>query len=310
MIIQVDDQISLTEFRRGDIPRLVEYLADPDIYAVTLRIPKNYSVADAERWFEMLKHLETSPTLNLNWAIRDADGNFIGGIGLEGGVFPAAHRAEIGYWIGKPYWGRGWMTEIVRAVCRYGFEQLGLVKITAQVFAGNEASARVLRKCGFQQEAYLRRHIMKDGRAVDDRSFGLLRNSPIEPATSQRIKQVIVMRHDLGMRRGKQIAQGSHASMAFLSERLNESHALEWADFPAEQQQWLSGAFAKVCCRVNSEEELLQIHERAMAAGLDVHLITDSGKTEFHGQPTRTCLAIGPAKAELIDAITGHLQLL
>jgi PTH2 family peptidyl-tRNA hydrolase len=67
---------------------------------------------------------------------------------------------------------------------------------------------------------------------------------------------------------------------------------------------------SKVCCRVDSEEELMQIHDKALGAGLEVHLITDSGRTEFHGQPTRTCLAIGPDEAEKIDAITGHLPLL
>jgi PTH2 family peptidyl-tRNA hydrolase len=61
---------------------------------------------------------------------------------------------------------------------------------------------------------------------------------------------------------------------------------------------------------VDSEEELMQIHDKAVEAGLEVHLITDSGRTEFHGQPTRTCLAIGPDEADKIDAITGHLELL
>ena len=125
-----------------------------------------------------------------------------------------------------------------------------------------------------------------------------------------RIKQVIVMRHDLGMRRGKQIAQGAHASMSFLTHRLQERGSLTMDELTLEQQTWLTGAFAKVCCRVDSEQELIEIHDKAIAAGLEVHLITDSGRTEFHGQPTRTCLAIGPAEAEAIDAVTGHLQLL
>lgn len=125
-----------------------------------------------------------------------------------------------------------------------------------------------------------------------------------------RIKQVICMRHDLKMRRGKQIAQGAHASMSFLSRRLQALGTVTMADFSEAQRTWLEGSFAKVCCRVNSEEELLEIYEKAIAAGLEVHLITDSGKTEFHGQPTRTCLAIGPDEAPVIDAITGHLELL
>jgi PTH2 family peptidyl-tRNA hydrolase len=126
----------------------------------------------------------------------------------------------------------------------------------------------------------------------------------------QRIKQVIVMRHDLKMRRGKQIAQGAHASMSFLCRRLQQPGSVSLNDFPAVQQAWLTGAFAKVCCRVNSEEDLMSIYDKATAAGLEVHLITDSGKTEFHGQSTRTCLAIGPDTADRIDVLTGHLELL
>ena len=125
-----------------------------------------------------------------------------------------------------------------------------------------------------------------------------------------RIKQVIVMRHDLKMRRGKQIAQGAHASMSFLCRRLQEAGSVSLDGLTDTQRAWLTGAFAKVCCRVDSEEELMQIHDKALEAGLEVHLITDSGRTEFHGQPTRTCLAIGPDEADKIDAITGHLQLL
>ena len=125
-----------------------------------------------------------------------------------------------------------------------------------------------------------------------------------------RIKQVLVMRHDLKMRRGKQIAQGAHASMSFLCRRLQEAGSVSLDGLTDAQRAWLTGAFAKVCCRVDSEEELMQIHDKALEAGLEVHLITDSGRTEFHGQPTRTCLAIGPDEADKIDAITGHLQLL
>jgi peptidyl-tRNA hydrolase, PTH2 family len=126
----------------------------------------------------------------------------------------------------------------------------------------------------------------------------------------KRIKQVIVMRHDLKMRRGKQIAQGAHASMSFICRRLQEVGSLSFDDFTAAQRAWLTGAFAKVCCRVNSEEELLEIHDKALEAGLEVHLITDSGNTEFHGEPTNTCIAIGPDDADKIDEVTGHLQLL
>ena len=98
--------------------------------------------------------------------------------------------------------------------------------------------------------------------------------------------------------------------MSFICRRLQQAGSASLDGFTDAQRAWLTGSFAKVCCRVDSEEELMQIHDKALEAGLEVHLITDSGRTEFHGQPTRTCLAIGPDEADRIDAITGQLQLL
>lgn len=132
----------------------------------------------------------------------------------------------------------------------------------------------------------------------------------MEESQAPNIKQVIVMRHDLKMRRGKQIAQGAHASMSFLTRRLQSRSSICVDDFSPNEQTWLMGSFAKVCVRCNSEEELMAIYDRAIEMGLEVHLITDSGRTEFHGQPTRTCLAIGPDDASKIDQVTGHLELL
>lgn len=132
----------------------------------------------------------------------------------------------------------------------------------------------------------------------------------MEESETPNIKQVIVMRHDLKMRRGKQIAQGAHASMSFLTRRLQSSKSMSLDEFSPNAQAWITGAFAKVCVRCNSEEELMAINDKAIELGLEVHMITDSGRTEFHGQPTRTCLAIGPDDASTIDQVTGHLELL
>lgn len=118
------------------------------------------------------------------------------------------------------------------------------------------------------------------------------------------VKQVIVMRKDLKMRRGKEIAQGSHASNAILVEV--GFHGKNPSD---ELIEWLNTGTTKVCVRVDSEKELMDIYTAANLYNVEVHLITDSGKTEFDGVPTRTCLAIGPADSSTIDSITGHLQL-
>lgn len=126
---------------------------------------------------------------------------------------------------------------------------------------------------------------------------------------SEQTKQVIVMRNDLNMRKGKMIAQGCHASMSFLSRRVFQKHDGD-PYFSNAEVEWFESSYAKVCVRVNSEDELMEIHNKAKEAGLEVHLITDSGKTEFHGVPTLTCLAIGPDYSSKIDQITGQLQLL
>lgn len=128
-----------------------------------------------------------------------------------------------------------------------------------------------------------------------------------------RTKQVIIIRKDLTMRRGKEIAQGSHASMAFLVEQLIKKGVddAKMQEFKINlsdlEKAWLSRGMAKVCLRVNSEQELLEYHQKALDAGLSSHLIQDSGRTEFKGQPTYTACAIGPDEVQKIDAITGEL---
>jgi peptidyl-tRNA hydrolase, PTH2 family len=120
-----------------------------------------------------------------------------------------------------------------------------------------------------------------------------------------KIKQVIVIRKDLNMRKGKMAAQASHASICFLTRRMRNKVSITDV-----QQKWIDGAFTKICVAVSSEAELLEIESRAIDAGLEVNLITDSGLTEFNGVPTKTCLAIGPDYSNKIDKITSHLSLL
>jgi len=114
------------------------------------------------------------------------------------------------------------------------------------------------------------------------------------------------------MRRGKEIAQGSHASMAFLINRIRTlpgtAGDVKLTLRPAEVH-WITEGMAKVCLKVNSEEELLECHAKALASGIESHLIRDSGRTEFDGVSTLTACAMGPDEPENIDKITGELTL-
>lgn len=125
------------------------------------------------------------------------------------------------------------------------------------------------------------------------------------------VKQVIVMRKDLNMRKGKMIAQGAHAAMKVLLDASTSrtDDAITLALTPA-MAEWLGGRFTKVCVSVDSEAALDEVCRRAAEAGVPHALIVDSGKTEFGGVPTKTCAAVGPAWSEEVDAITGALGLL
>ena len=127
------------------------------------------------------------------------------------------------------------------------------------------------------------------------------------------VKQVIIIRKDLGMRRGKEIAQGAHAAMAFLTHRMSfgPDRNTTWLGGRLSQAEyeWVTGNFRKITVRVDSAEELDEVVRAAREAGLVVEVITDSGLTEFGGVPTVTCAAIGPDYDEKIDPVTGHLKL-
>ncbi len=139
-----------------------------------------------------------------------------------------------------------------------------------------------------------------------------------------RSKQMIVMRRDLRMRKGKIAAQAGHACveatlMALVREgRLDQLRVApdeSWvyleggAHEPSPLSDWFDAGVAKVCVYVDSEEELLRVAEEGRERGFAVALVRDAGLTEFHGEPTYTCLAFEPLHANQVDPITGGLPL-
>ena len=138
-------------------------------------------------------------------------------------------------------------------------------------------------------------------------------------------KQLIVMRKDLHMRKGKIAAQAGHACVEAVllalahQDKLADIQLLHndtWvtlADNPTKKptalNDWFSAGVAKICVYVNSEDELLELAHKADAAHIVYALIHDAGITEFHGEPTYTCLAFEPCYPEVIDPLTGNLPL-
>lgn len=130
-------------------------------------------------------------------------------------------------------------------------------------------------------------------------------------------KQVIVVRKDLKMRKGKIAAQVAHASMGvffkrfgrYVSPNMNATYSFTVrVNEPIDT--WIRGAFTKIVVSCNSEEELLELYDKVNENNIPCCLIQDSGKTEFHGIPTYTALAIGPDEVSKIDEMTSHLKLL
>ena len=133
------------------------------------------------------------------------------------------------------------------------------------------------------------------------------------------VKQVIVVRKDLKMRKGKLAAQSSHASMKVFFDRIEEiypdgrmhkPYKMLIEDVTSEMKEWIEGIFTKVVVGCDSEEELYQLKAEAEKKGCPVSLVIDNGLTVFDGVKTPTCIAVGPAKNDVVDEITGHLKLL
>jgi len=125
------------------------------------------------------------------------------------------------------------------------------------------------------------------------------------------IKQVIVVRRDLKMRKGKIGAQCAHAAMKFLidNDESKQSDQL-FVKLSIQEATWVRDLFTKIVVGVDSEDELQDLIFKAKLANIEVHPIIDSGITEFHNVATLTCAAFGPAESDEIDRITGNLKLL
>ena len=162
----------LRPFRRGDEPSLAENINDKKIERYTSTIPYPYTLKAARGWVAYNRKLDRSKkSAELNFAI-DLDGRVIGGIGL---FSMNGHRAELGYWLGVNYWGRGIVPAAVKALTRYAFKELKLRRVYAKVFPANKASARVLEKAGYKYEGRLIKDTVKHGRPMDGLLFARTR---------------------------------------------------------------------------------------------------------------------------------------
>lgn len=162
---------TLRPFREDDETALVRHANDRRVSGwLRDAFPYPYTQDDARTWIACSDIW--NPARNLAIVV---DGEVVGGIGLDvqGDVF--RRSAEVGYWLGHAAWGRGIATEALQAFAAYTFREFDVVRLYAGVFAGNEASARVLEKAGFSLEGRLRAAIWKDGQLRDQLLYARLR---------------------------------------------------------------------------------------------------------------------------------------
>ena len=163
-------RLRVRPYSEADIPELLPLIGTREVAATTLRIAHPYTEQDARAFLELAKEAGKM------WLAITllSDGRQIGGIGMR---IEGQHRhAELGYWLGVPYWGQGYATEAGREMIRYGFEQLDLHRVFATHFAHNPASGNILRKLGMRHEGCQREHLLKWGQFVDSEIYGLLRH--------------------------------------------------------------------------------------------------------------------------------------
>jgi ribosomal-protein-alanine N-acetyltransferase len=169
------ERLVLGAFDDAEAPELQQLAGAKEIADTTLMIPHPYKLEHAEQ-FIALQRDGVAEGQELIFAIhRQADARLIGTVALRE-IDPVHLQAELGYWIGVPYWNHGYATEAARAVVALGFERLGLNRIYAHHMARNPASGRVLERIGMQREGILRQRVRKWGRFEDVVIYSMLRD--------------------------------------------------------------------------------------------------------------------------------------
>jgi RimJ/RimL family protein N-acetyltransferase len=172
-IIGKDGDVILREIVEDDLPLMAKY-ADNKKVSMNLRdaFPNPYTIDDAKRFFKMVNEQNPKTFLAIEF-----QGEYVGNISLLPGSDVYRKSAEIGYFIGEPFWNKGIATKAVNMITRFGFKKLDIVRIYTGIFEYNQASQRVLEKCGFQKEVIFKDAIFKNGKLYDEVRFAKLKRA-------------------------------------------------------------------------------------------------------------------------------------
>lgn len=164
------ERVTLRAWKASDAPSLARHANNANVARqLRDRFPHPYTIADARQFIQSVAGAK--PTTLFAMIV---DGEAVGGIGFFPGADVERFSAEVGYWLGEPYWGRGITPEAIQLVSRYAFEVCNLLRLFALPFADNAQSIRVLEKAGYVREATLRSSSVKYGQVRDQALYALV----------------------------------------------------------------------------------------------------------------------------------------
>ncbi|WP_404460525.1 GNAT family N-acetyltransferase [Sutcliffiella horikoshii] len=166
------ERLLLRRLELGDANRVEELASDYELAKTTLNVPHPYPAGSAADFIRSMWTAEGKGLVAFAVVEKESE-SLIGIINIKQTL--SFKRGELGYWIGLPFWGKGYGTEAARAMVEFGFKKLGLNKVFAGAFADNPGSWRIMEKVGMKYEGTWRQHAMRDGRFVDLAYYGLLR---------------------------------------------------------------------------------------------------------------------------------------
>ncbi len=171
--IPVDSEIFLFPPQEADIPRFVEFLREREIYERTIAIPYPYTDADGKKFIELVDEKRKEFGHSMDWGIRNTKAELIGMIGFQGKSKKDSGKEEVGFWLGKPYWGKGIMTKVIKKLTEHAFREFKYQRIEINIFSFNDASCCVAEKCGYRFEKLVPEAYQKDGKAIDAKLYAI-----------------------------------------------------------------------------------------------------------------------------------------
>ncbi len=166
------ERLILSQLEEIDIPFIVEFLQHRIYSDFTSNIPYPYTENDAQSWVKMAQEAFEENS-GYTFGIRNKNGQIMGAIGLHD---REDDKAELGYWIGIPYWNKGYVTEAANAILEFGFKKLGFNKIFATHLPHNPASGKIMEKIGMEKEAVLKQEVKKDAEYFDLILYSIFKN--------------------------------------------------------------------------------------------------------------------------------------